>query len=251
MIIDLIFPVLNEDERLRSGVADTVKFLSNHPEIDCRITIVDNGSDKKYQDIGKEIAEQHEAVRYLYTPEKGVGGAVQLAFNENSCDIVGYMDVDLATSPKYLLEVMRIFESSPDVCVINASRLLKESVVVNRKVIREITSRGLNMLLSIVFGVKFTDAMCGFKFFRKQSVERIMEHASNDSSWFYCAEMLIWAEWLGFKIHEIPIEWNDDPNSKVKIFKLIKQYLRRIYNIYKLRVRNEVSVLDWEKQRRG
>ena len=244
MTINIVFPVLNENKRLLKGVDETVRFLDMYPEIDYCITIADNGSDEENQEIGKEIANKYEKVRYFYKPEKGVGGVVRSVFKETSSDIVGYMDVDLATPPKYILTVMDIFLSTPEVCVINASRLLKSSIVLNRKPIREITSRGLNILLSIVFDIKFTDAMCGFKFFRKQSFEYIEKHTSDDKSWFYCAELLIWAEQLGHVIHEIPVEWCDDPNTKVEIWKLIKQYLRRICCI-----RKKISSINTEPER--
>ena len=233
MTINIVFPVLNEDERLKHGIEKTSSFLADYPDIDYKITIVDNGSDELHQQIAIEVSNKYPNIHYIYLPEKGVGGALQAAVQYNDFDIIGYMDVDLATPPKYLIDVLDIFKNNPNVNIINASRLLKSSNVIGRKIIREISSRLLNALISIVFRASFTDAMCGFKYFRKDTIEYIAKHASNDRSWFYCAELLLWAEKLGYSIYEIPVDWHDDPNSKVKIFRLARQYLKRMFYIRK------------------
>ena len=113
------------------------------------------------------------------------------------------------------------------------SRLAKGAKVYNRTLIREITSRSLNLILKLLLRVHFTDAMCGFKFYRRETAERLVRICSNNTGWFYCAEMMIRAEWEGISITEIPVIWRDDPDSKVKIGKLSASYLTEILKLYK------------------
>ena len=115
------------------------------------------------------------------------------------------------------------------------SRLLPDSKVYNRTLLREITSRSLNLILKLILHVHFSDAMCGFKFYRNDVAHELVNMCSNNNGWFYCAEMMIQSEWAGIEITEMPIEWHDDLNSKVKIGKLSCDYMREILRLYKVR----------------
>jgi len=86
--------------------------------------------------------------------------------------------------------------------------------------------------MKFVLGAKFSDAMCGFKFYRKETADALVAKASDSNGWFYCAEMLVRAEWDGIKITEIPVTWTDDPNSKVKVGKLSMNYMGEIKKLY-------------------
>ena len=146
--------------------------------------------------------------------------------------------MDLATDLKHLDQVCEEFESGAQIVV--GSRLLKNSNVVGRTLKREITSRGLNFLLKVLLHVKFSDAMCGFKFYQHDVALELTRLCSENKGWFYCAEMMIRAEWLGYHITEIPVTWRDDPEgTKVKIGKLSMSYLSEIKKLR--RERNQLK----------
>lgn len=234
MTINIIIPVLNEEVQIRKNILKTMEYL-NKTELNnnYRITIIDNGSNDRTQSIATELANEYESIIfYIRLNERGVGLAFREGIKENRCDIVGYMDLDLATDLKHLKQVYKLFTlEKADIVV--GSRLLKDSKVIGRTVKREITSRGLNILLNICLKIKFTDAMCGFKFYRDNIAKELISVCSDSNGWFYCAEMLIRAEWKKIKIKEIPVLWKDDPNSKVKVGKLSMNYLKEIKKLCK------------------
>lgn len=232
MTINIVFPVLNEELRLEKGITAVAEYLISNKLKETIITIVDNGSTDKTEEIANRICRQYSFIKYNKISQKGVGIAFKTAVLENTCDIIGYMDVDLSTDIHYLMDVIRIFSDNPDIKIVNASRLNKDSKVIGRKFFREITSRGLNIILKILFNVKMTDAMCGFKFFRKETIEFLLEQSSNEPGWFLCAEVLIRAERLNISIHELPVIWIDDYNSTVHVFRLIKKYIQQIFKLF-------------------
>ena len=83
--------------------------------------------------------------------------------------------------------------------------------------------------------MKATDAICGFKFFKKETAEKLVEVSSKDENgWFFIIEMLLRAERMGVKIHELPVEWADDSRTKVKLFATIKNYIKNISRLRRI-----------------
>lgn len=228
MKVNIVFPVLNEERRLEKGIRATERFLQGHQEIDAVVTIVDNGSTDRTLEIIKELSGEYDNIDYISLAQKGFGLAFREAVKKNQCEIIGYVDVDLSTDIRYLRNVMRGFEKNPQISVIKGNRLSKKSEVHGRKVSRNITSVGLDTLIKIVFGVRVSDTMEGFQFFRKECIEQLVRVSSNDNGWFYCAELLIRGEKLGYKIAELPVVWNDDYDTKVDVIRLIINYLTKI-----------------------
>lgn len=229
--INILFPVYNEEKRLESGIRRTDEYLAAETDIDHLLTIVDNGSTDRTEEIaGVLCAEKPEHVRYIKIAEKGVGAAFRAGVAASSSDIVGYMDVDLSTDIRHLRQVADIFAADASAAMVNGSRWSRQSVTRGRKFYRNITSIGLVWLLKLVFGMKASDAICGFKFFRKEVAEGLIAEADSETNgWFYIIELLLWAERNGLKIVELPVRWNDDSqNSTVHTASLIREYLYEI-----------------------
>ena len=232
MKINILFPVLNEEKRLQKGIENTIAFMEKNPIFEYKLTIVDNGSTDKTKQISLNLCETYKQVDYLALEEKGVGLAIREGVKLNTCEIVGYMDIDLSTKLDHLIEVKNIFKNKSNVEIVNGSRLHKKSKVIGRKFSRELTSRGLNFLLKLFLGMKISDSLCGFKFFRVDTIEQLMARSSKENGWFFCVEMLIRAEKLGIKIEEIPVVWQDDYDTTVKVGKLIRQYVAQIIRLF-------------------
>jgi len=231
--INLLFPVLNERLRLRNGIEKSMEYLKANVTIPYSLTILDNGSDDETPEIGMELAEKYPEVTYVRVGERGVGVAFRKGIELNESDIVGYMDIDLSTDLKYLSKTIELFRTSPELQYVNGSRFSKESDTKGRKWYRKITSMGLVFLLKTVFHMKATDAVCGFTFLRKEAAEQLVKESSNDNGWFYTIEFLLRAERDGMNIYDMPVEWQEDYNTTVKVWKTVKNYVVRMYKLKK------------------
>ena len=231
--INLLFPVLNERLRLENGIERSMEYLKQNVTIPYQLTILDNGSDDETPEIGMALADKYEEVSYIRVGERGVGVAFRKGIELNTCDIVGYMDIDLSTDLKYLSKTIEMFQKDPGLQYINGSRFSNESDTRGRKWYRKITSMGLVFLLKTIFKMQATDAVCGFTWLRKEAAEELVKESSNDNGWFYTIEFLLRAERKGMKIYDMPVEWQEDYNTTVRIWKTIKNYLVRIYYLKK------------------
>lgn len=241
MKLNILFPVLNEHKRLERGIRMTALYLEllakKEGSIlygeDYRLTIVDNGSDDDTPEIGAMLSREYEAVEYVRIEERGVGIAFRTGVERNEAEIVGYMDIDLSTDLRYLAKTLRIFEKYPEIGYVNGTRFHRKSVVTGRKWYRKVTSAGLLFLLKLVFGMKVTDAICGFTFMRKDVASDLVGRCGSEQGWFYMIELLLRAEKAGIRIADLPVRWREDYDTTVKIPRTIRNYL---INIAKLKV---------------
>lgn len=232
MKVNIIFPVLNERLRLEKGIRSTVEYLQSIDFEEYCITIVDNGSEDETPEIAAKLCEEFPKVTYERIQTRGVGAAFRRGVELNTCEIVGYMDIDLSTNIKHLGEAIEIFRKEESIQYINGSRFAKESDTKGRKWYRKITSRGLLILLKVFLGMKSSDAICGFTFVRKSVAEELIEASSDDNGWFYMIEFLLRAEKRGMNVLDYPVEWQEDYNTTVKIFKTICNYLVQITRLF-------------------
>ncbi|MDC0042602.1 glycosyltransferase [Paracoccaceae bacterium] len=231
--VEITLPVLNEEVCLEKSVKQVIHFLNTHSLSNWSLVIADNGSTDQTLDLAEKLATEFpDQVRVISVSIKGVGAAVRAGWTSSKASIVGYMDIDLATSISHLIDVQNLFTKSTETKIVNGSRRLPNSIVENRKWVRRITSYSLNKLLAVILGVRFTDAMCGFKFFEREVALDLLRDIPRIPDWFVCAELLIRAEWKQHAVSEIPVVWTDDPVSRVKIFKLSNQYIKHILRLF-------------------
>lgn len=225
--LEITIPIYNEDRTLVPQVRLLMAYLETlnlEESFSIGLVLADNASTDQTLSHAELLSKEHKGIRVITVPQKGVGYALQESWATSDFEFIGYMDLDFSTDLKHLEEVTRQI-SNFDFVV--GSRLLKKSYVQNRSIIREITSRSFNLLLRILFKTKITDAMCGFKFLKRESYLGIEDYVKNEGHWFFCAETIIRLESSGRKFIEIPIKWTDDRNSKVKIIRLALVYLQK------------------------
>ncbi len=233
MTVNIVLPVFNEELRIEKGVRILCQYLEEHPEINYRITIVDNESTDGTERIAGKICEDNEKIKYIRIMEKGVGIAFRTAVLENQCEVIGYMDIDMSTDLSALSVMYKTFCSEQGIQIVNASRYHKKSELIGRKWYRNMISYVLIGLLKCVFRMKATDAICGFKFFKKEAVEELLKESAKEMGWFLLIEVLLRAEKKGMKILELPVKWTYEEHTKVNIKKVTINYLKQIIRLKK------------------
>lgn len=232
MMWTIIFPVLNERLRLENGITSTVEYLKHIGFSEYEIIIVDNGSEDETPQIAERLCSEYPQVRYERIQIRGVGAAFRKGVELSHGEIVGYMDIDLSTNLKHLGEAIHIFKTKPEIEYMNGSRFARESDTQGRKWYRKLTSQGLLILLKGLLGMKCTDAICGFTFLRRETALSLIEGCSQDNGWFYMIEFLLRAEKRGIKVLDYPVEWQEDYNTTVKVFKTVCNYLKQITRLF-------------------
>jgi len=214
--LDVVIPGLNEEAGLANTVATLSEFMSaNMAEYDWRIVIADNGSTDATPDIGRRLASERERVEYLRLEQRGRGRALKHAWTRSDADVVAYMDMDLSTDLSALPTLVdAIVEGGAGVAT--GSRLTRGAQVIGRSLKREIISRCYSLMFRTMFFTGFVDAQCGFKAVSRRVVEEVLPLVE-DTGWFFDSELLILCEKNGYPVREIPVRWEDDPDSRVRI----------------------------------
>ena len=213
--VDVVIPVYNEEHVLAESVAKLSAYLAASVPYAWRIVIADNASIDRTRDVGERLAAADPRVHYLYIERKGRGLALRRAWVDSTADVVSYMDVDLSTNlQSYRPLVDSILQGGADVAI--GSRL-KRGAVVTRQWKRELISRAYNLLIKVLFPRRgFSDAQCGFKALSRRAADVLVPLVENNH-WFFDSEILLRAEELGYRIAEVPVEWIEDLDTRVKI----------------------------------
>jgi putative flippase GtrA len=223
--IDIVVPVYNEAAGLDASVRRLHRFLCNGFPVSWRITIVDNASSDSTWPLACRLSRDLTGVRALRLADKGRGRALHAAWGANDATVLAYMDVDLSTDLAGLLPLVApLLSGHSDLAI--GTRLAPGSRVV-RGLKREAISRCYNLLLRAALGARFSDAQCGFKAIRRDRA-RLLLPTVRDQDWFFDTELLVRAQRLGLRIHEVPVDWVDDPDSRVDIVTTARDDLRGV-----------------------
>ncbi|TDD86509.1 glycosyltransferase [Actinomadura darangshiensis] len=212
--LNIVIPVLNEERSLPGCVRTLHSFLDGSFPLSWRITILDNDSTDGTWRVAHDLAEQFPEVRPVRLPVRGKGAALKAAWCDSTAEIVAYMDADLSTGLDALLPLVAPLISGQSEIAIG-SRLNPHSRI-RRGLKRELVSRAYNGLLRYGFGVSFSDAQCGFKAARTEAVRPLLERVRSQG-WFFDTEFLLLAEYNGLRVHEVPVDWVEDVDSRVRI----------------------------------
>ena len=226
--VEIVIPVYNEERALAVSIHRLHRFLDTHLPFSWQITIADNASTDITPDIARALAEELDRVRVLHVAQKGRGRALRAAWSASRAAVVAYMDVDLSTDLHAILPLLAPLVSGHSEVAIG-SRLARGSRV-SRGRKREFISRSYNHILRLVLRARFTDAQCGFKAVRAAVVPELLA-AVRDESWFFDTELLIAAQRRGMRIHEVPVDWIDDPDSRVDIVSTALADLRGVARV--------------------
>lgn len=256
----IVIPVFNEREQLEASIRKLLDAalvwggikkrgqrkadsgIGNEREaLKFEILVADNGSTDGTTEIAERLAMTLQHVRHVRLTEKGRGRALRQAWTTSDAEILTYMDVDLSTDLSSFPALVELLASgAADLAV--GSRLLRPEWT-KRGWKREFVSRGYNRLLRSLFrgktdstrkdakfsrrGLSFSDAQCGFKAITKKAANELLPLVE-DNEWFFDTELLLLADFFEYRIHDLPVRWTDDLDSRVKIIPTIIQDLKGI-----------------------
>ena len=212
--VDIAVPVFNEKRTLEGSIRRLHGFLSNGFPLSWRITIADNGSTDGTRAVARRLSYDLRGVEALAVPRRGRGAALHAAWSTDVAQVVSYMDVDLSTDLDALLPLVAPLLSGHSELAIGTR--LHRAACVERSFKRELISRSYNRLLRLALRVRFSDAQCGFKAIRADVARQLLPLV-HDEGWFFDTELLVLAQRRGLRIHEVPVDWVEDSDSRVQI----------------------------------
>ena len=222
-LVEIVVPVHNEQRVLEASIRRLHAYLAASFPFAFRVTIADNASTDATWLLAKRLAERLEDVTAVHVAEKGRGRALRQVWSASDADVVAYMDVDLSTGLEALLPLVApLLSGHSDLAI--GTRLANGAAVV-RGPKRELVSRCYNLLLRATMRARFSDAQCGFKAGRTEVVRALLP-VVEDQAWFFDTELLLAAQQRGLRIHEVPVDWVEDTDSRVDLVRTAVDDLR-------------------------
>jgi putative flippase GtrA len=227
-LIDIVIPVYNEAIDLERSVRTLDAYLSVALPYSYRVTIADNASKDGTWLIAQGLASTMPHVTAVHLDQKGRGRALKQVWLASDAEVVAYMDVDLSTDLAAVLPLVApLVSGHSDVAI--GTRLARSSRVV-RGPKREFISRCYNLVLRTALQASFSDAQCGFKAMRRDVAQELLPLVE-DTSWFFDTELLVLAQRADLRIHEVPVDWTDDPGTTVDIVATATEDLRGVMRL--------------------
>jgi glycosyltransferase AglD len=229
-MVSVVLPSYNEADIIESTVEQVMTALKEHGE-PYEIIIAEDGSTDGTDKKADMLSIEYEGiVKHLHEEKRlGRGNALKKAFSNAIGNILVYMDVDLATDVRHLDELIRSvqFEGYE---IATGSRMLADSRV-KRSGTRNLASKVYNFLVRELLGSKVKDHQCGFKAFRREPLLQLLPEVGA-SHWFWDTELLVRASRKGYRIKEIPIEWEGGRETKVRLLKDSLAMFRQVFALW-------------------
>ncbi|MFF4115961.1 glycosyltransferase [Streptomyces sp. NPDC001714] len=224
--VEIVVPVYNEAHVLAGSIGRLHAYLEDSFPFPFRITIADNTSTDATWTVATDLTLRLPHVHAQRLEQEGRGRALKHVWSRSTADVVACMDVGLFTGlDGFLPLVAPLLSGHSDLAI--GSRLHRQSAVV-RGPRREFVSRSCNLLLKAGLGAlphsrlrssggtPTPDAQCGFKAVRTEVFRALAPHLE-DTAWFFDTELLVLAQRNGLRVHELPVDRVDDPDSRVDI----------------------------------
>ncbi len=216
MLLTIVVPAYNEAERLGRTLPQILAWLSTFPE-GGRVLVVDDGSTDATGDAVRAQMPAHPNLDLItLSQQSGKGAAVRAGLLAASTEIVGFMDADLSTDLQHVPEAVAAIQNGADV-VIGSRALRRSETVMRQPAYRRAGARIFRELARQVGGLPGTpDSQCGFKFFRG-SVAHDLFGSTVVERWMFDLEILRLARHRNYTVHQLPVEWTNDPDSRLRL----------------------------------
>jgi glycosyltransferase involved in cell wall biosynthesis len=240
-VLDVVVPVFNEDAHLEWSLRRLHGHLVDSFPHSFQITVADNASTDTTLRIAERLARELPGLKVLRFQERGRGNALRHVWLHSPSPVLAYveagMSIDLAAVAPLLAPLI---SGHSDLAI--GTRLARTSSATGCHRSTSV-SRSYNILLHLVLGARFSDAQCGFKAIRADVVHRILPHVRDDA-WFFDTELLVIAERCGLRIHEVPVDWIDNPDPSIDVVRTALADLRGIARLARDLVTGRIPIAE-------
>ncbi len=226
----VVVPAYNEAGRIEGTLREIVAFFEDSGET-FEVLVVDDGSRDRTADVVLGLSDELTGLRLLRLPEnRGKGAAVRAGVLRSAGRLVLFTDADGATPIAEVTRLRAAIDSGADIAI-GSRAIPDEDVTVKAHLHRRVMGRVFNLLVAILTVRGFQDTQCGFKLFRGEAGRRLFSRLRM-SGFSFDVEALLVAGLDGLRISEIPVNWADQPGSRVR---LVRDSIRMARDLVRIR----------------
>jgi dolichyl-phosphate beta-glucosyltransferase len=235
--ISLILPAYNEAGCIAGTIAEAVSYFESR-QLTCEILVAADGDDGT-REIVAELGRKDPAIRALGGPERrGKGRGIRMAVGMAAGAIIGFADADNKV-PIGEYDKIAPFLAEGFPIAIGSRALARATILRSQPWYRRLGGKGFGVFMRAVTGLRgIGDTQCGFKFFHGDVARRLFALQKIDG-YMYDVEILLLAQYLGYRVCEVPIRWRDDGDTRLE---MVRGNLRNLRDILRLRRRVRAAV---------
>ena len=223
--LSIIFPVYNEELRLKSSFNHILSFLKKKKNFKIEIIFVDDGSSdnspilinkfiKDFINLKKNNRIKIKIIKL--TNNLGKGSALKLGVKKAKYGWILTADIDMSVSLFQFSNWLKKRLINNKYVVYFGSRTHKKSVV-KKKFIRDILGNIMRFCISVILNIKIKDTQCGYKLYKKK-VAKFIFSKLKDRGFDHDLELVLLLKSKHIKIRELPVNWKHKNNSSLNIF---------------------------------
>jgi dolichyl-phosphate beta-glucosyltransferase len=249
--LSVVIPAYNETANLRVGALDKVADYLSTQNYTYEVLVVDDGSEDETVALAEAFACERTRFRVIRNSHRGKAHAVAAGLLAAQGEIALFSDMDQATPIAEAAKLLPWFEQGYAVVIGSRGTVRR-----NAPGWRKLMSRSQIVLRNVILGLReVTDSQCGFKAFRGEAVRLILDglrlygpmngtaiHGASVTSGFD-VEMLFVARKLGYRIKEVPVEWDYRRTRRVGLLKDSWRGLRDLVSIRAAEIRGDYNGL--------
>ncbi len=231
-LLRVVIPAMNEEER----IAESLAAYCEHFRETATILVVANGCTDRTPDVVRQMAGRYSNLQLLVVAAPlGKGGAVRAGLTIGTEPYVAFVDADGSARPDQLDLLLQACRSQ-EVSGAIGSRWLRGSIIARKQPLRRrLASRAFNVLVRLLFGLRYTDTQCGVKLFERSAINEVLGRLEI-ANFAFDVDLLVALKRLAFPIIEVPITWGDVPEySKVMV---VRAGYSMFWALMRLRIRD-------------
>jgi dolichyl-phosphate beta-glucosyltransferase len=222
--LSVVIPAYNEANRIGPTLRAAGEWLSRQP-FASEVVVVDNRSSDATPDVVRQWAQTFPFIRLIHEQRGGKGYAVQAGMLAAVGQIRLFMDADNSTTVDHFEKMRPALEGGCDVVI--GSLAVPGAVVVQgggEPIWRVVLGKLGNLWIQLFAVPGIWDTQRGFKVFTAKAAEEIFPRLTI-FGWGFDVEVLAVGRTRGYKIAEVPITWNNGPDSRVNVWAYPKTLL--------------------------
>jgi dolichyl-phosphate beta-glucosyltransferase len=237
MYLSIIIPAYNEEKRLPQTLSKVIDFISQQT-YSVEILIINDGSTDNTASLVEDLAKNESQIKLIDNREnRGKAFSVNQGIKLASGEYILFMDADGSTPIDEVQKLIEALDCGFDIAI-GSRRVFGANVVHDQSIPRLFLGWIFRHIVSIILPLNIIDTQNGFKLFKNQTA-KIIFAMQKSFGWAFDVEILYLAHKLGYKIKEVPIVWNNNDESKVKLLgkvKMLFEIIKIRFNKYDKRV---------------
>ena len=231
--LSIIVPVYNEKQVIeKTSDKLLAAFQEFHEQIEI-LFVDDNSPDGTANEVLRVSKSLPQVQLVQHGKKEGIGAAHRAGYESARGEYILCIDADLSQSPDDLLKIKNKLDEGYDLVI--GSRYMANGKQFGKSPLRDLGSRGMNLLCRILLGIKLTDCTHTFRGFRKKLFVEFSEKIHSKGHPSFQVEFSFWIASISNKITEIPIHFKEREESvgvsKISIQKEVPPFLKLLIKL--------------------